>query len=103
MGLWLAPLNVKYRDVGHTIPFLIQFWMYASPVAYPVSLVPEQWRLIYSLNPMVGAIEGFRWALLGHASPDFTVMAVSAVMVVALLVGGMLYFQRMEQTFADVV
>jgi len=103
MGLWLAPLNVKYRDIGHTIPFLIQFWMYASPVAYPVSLVPEQWRLLYSLNPMVGVIEGFRWALLGHASPDFMVMAVSAAMVVASLFGGMLYFQRMEETFADVV
>lgn len=103
MSLWLAPPNVKYRDVGHTIPFLIQFWMYASPVAYPVSLVPEQWRLLYSLNPMAGVIEGFRWALLGKASPDFMVMAVSAAMEVALLFGGILYFQRMEQTFADVV
>jgi homopolymeric O-antigen transport system permease protein len=103
VGLWLAPLNVKYRDVGHTIPFLIQFWMYASPVAYPVSLVPEQWRLLYSLNPMAGVIEGFRWALLGQASPDFMVIAVSATMVTALLFGGMLYFQRMEETFADVV
>jgi lipopolysaccharide transport system permease protein len=103
VGLWLAPLNVKYRDVGHTIPFLIQFWMYASPVAYPVSLVPEQWRLLYSLNPMAGVIEGFRWALLGQASPDFMVMAISAAMVAALLFGGMLYFQRMEETFADVV
>jgi len=103
MGLWLAPLNVKYRDVGHTIPVLIQFWMYASPVVYPVSLVPEQWRLLYSLNPMAGVIEGFRWALLGQASPDFMVMAVSAAMVAALLFGGMLYFQRMEETFADVV
>jgi lipopolysaccharide transport system permease protein len=103
VGLWLAPLNVKYRDVGHTIPFLIQFWMYASPVAYPVSLVPEQWRLLYSLNPMAGVIEGFRWALLGQASPDFMVMAMSAAMVAALLFGGMLYFQRMEETFADVV
>ncbi len=103
IGLWLAPLNVKYRDVGHTIPFLIQFWMYASPVAYPVSLVPEQWRLLYSLNPMAGIIEGFRWALLGTASPDFMVMAVSAVIVVALLLGGIVYFKRMERTFADVV
>jgi len=103
MGLWLAPLNVKYRDVGHTIPVLIQFWMYASPVVYTVSLVPEQWRLLYSLNPMAGVIEGFRWALLGQASPDFMVMAVSAAMVAALLFGGMLYFQRMEETFADVV
>ena len=85
--LWLAPLNVQYRDVGYTIPFLIQVWMYASPVAYPVSIVPEQWRLLYSLNPMVGVIEGFRWALLGKASPDYMAMAVSAVTVVALHVG----------------
>jgi lipopolysaccharide transport system permease protein len=103
MVLWLAPLNVKYRDVGHTIPFLIQVWMYASPVAYPVSLVPEPWRPLYSLNPMAGVIEGFRWALLGNASPDFTVMAVSAAMVGTLLVGGMVYFKKMELTFADVV
>jgi lipopolysaccharide transport system permease protein len=103
MGLWLAPLNVKYRDVGHTIPFLVQVWMYASPVAYPVSLVPEQWRPLYSLNPMAGVIEGFRWALLGKASPDFVVMAVSAAMVVTLLMGGLVYFKKMERTFADVV
>ena len=73
VGLWLTALDVRYRDVGHAIPFLIQFWMYASPVAYPVSLVPEKWRLLYSLNPMVGVIEGFRWALLGKESPDFGV------------------------------
>jgi lipopolysaccharide transport system permease protein len=103
MSLWLAPLNVRYRDVSHTLPFLVQFWMYASPVAYPVSLVPEQWRLLYSLNPMVGVIEGFRWALLGTESPDVMVMAVSAAMVVALLLGGMGHFTRMERTFADVV
>jgi lipopolysaccharide transport system permease protein len=103
IALWLAPLNVKYRDVGHTIPFLIQFWMYASPVAYPVSLVPSQWRLLYSLNPMVGVIEGFRWSLLGKESPDVMVMAVSAAMVVTLLLGGVVYFTRMERTFADVV
>jgi lipopolysaccharide transport system permease protein len=103
MALWLAPLNVKYRDVGHTIPFLIQFWMYASPVVYPVSLVPEQWRLLYSLNPMVGVIEGFRWALLGKDSPDVMMMAVSAAMVAILLSGGMVHFTRMERTFADVV
>src|SRR5262245_58799875 len=69
VGLWLSALNVRYRDVGYTIPFLIQFWMYASPVAYPVSLVPEKWRLLYSLNPMAGVIESFRWALLGKESP----------------------------------
>lgn len=103
VSLWLAPLNVRYRDVGHTIPFFIQFWMYASPVMYPVSLVPEQWRLLYSLNPMVGVIEGFRWALLGQELPDFAVIAVSIVMVLILLIGGIVYFNKMETTFADIV
>jgi lipopolysaccharide transport system permease protein len=103
VGLWLAPLNVRYRDVGHTIPFLTQFWLYASPVAYPVSLVPEKWRLLYSLNPMVGVIEGFRWAVLGNQSPDFGVITVSTVVVVALLLGGVVFFKRMERTLADVV
>jgi lipopolysaccharide transport system permease protein len=103
IGLWLSALDVRYRDVGHTIPFLIQCWMYASPVAYPVSLVPEKWRLLYGLNPMVGVIEGFRWALLGAKSLDFGVMAVSAIMLMALLLGGIVYFKQMEQTFADVV
>jgi lipopolysaccharide transport system permease protein len=103
VSLWLAPLNVQYRDVGHTIPFFIQFWMYASPVAYPISLVPESWRPLYSLNPMAGVIEGFRWALLGKDHPDFIVMAVSVTMMLALLLGGMVYFKKMEQTFADIV
>jgi lipopolysaccharide transport system permease protein len=103
VGLWLSALNVKYRDVRHAIPFLIQFWMFASPVAYPVSLVPEKWRVLYSLNPMAGVIEGFRWAILGKESPDFTVMALSAAVVVSILIGGLLYFKRVEQTFADVV
>jgi lipopolysaccharide transport system permease protein len=103
VALWLSALNVKYRDIGHTIPFLVQFWMYASPVAYPVSLVPEQWRLLYSLNPMAGVIEGFRWALLGKESPDLGVMAVSVVVVLLLLLGGLVYFKQMERTFADVI
>ena len=103
VGLWLSALNVRYRDVGHAIPFLIQIWMFLSPVAYPVSLVPEKWRLLYSLNPMVGVIEGFRWALLGKESPDFKLIAVSTAVVVALLLGGLVYFKRIERTFADVV
>ncbi|MBW4054709.1 MAG: ABC transporter permease [Proteobacteria bacterium] len=103
VGLWSSALNVKYRDVGSIIPFLTQIWMYASPIAYPVSLVPEKWRLLYSLNPMVGVIEGFRWALLGNKSPDFMVMAVSATVVTFLLAGGVIYFKKMEQTFADVI
>ena len=103
VSLFLSALNVRYRDVGYVIPFVTQFWMFASPVIYPVSLVPEQWRLLYSLNPMVGVIEGFRWALLGKASPDFGVMAVSAIVIVALLFGGLVYFRQMERTFADVI
>jgi len=103
VGLWLAALNVRYRDVRYTIPFLIQIWMYASPVAYPVSLVPENWRWLYSLNPMAGVIEGFRWALLGNRSPDFYVMTISATVVIALLASGIVYFKQMERTFADEV
>lgn len=103
IGLWFAALNVKYRDVAHIIPFVIQFWMYASPIAYPVGLVPEQWRLLYSLNPMAGVIEGFRWALLGKVSPDLGLIAASVVVVVLLLLAGLVYFKRMERTFADVV
>ena len=103
VGLFLSALNVKYRDVGYVIPFMIQFWMYASPVIYPVSLVPERWRLLYSLNPMVGVIEGFRWAMLGKAHPDFGIIAVSALVVLALLFAGLVYFKHMERTFADII
>jgi len=102
-SLWLSTLNVKYRDVRHTIPFLMQLWMYASPIAYPVSLIPEKWRLLYSFNPMMGVIEGFRWALLGKQSPDFRVIAMSTAIILALLVGGLIYFKCTEQTFADVI
>jgi homopolymeric O-antigen transport system permease protein len=103
VDLWLSALNVRYRDVGHTIPFLVQLWMFASPVAYPVSLVPEKWRMLYGLNPMAGVIEGFRWALLGKQSPDFGVIAISVLMVVALLLPGIVFFKYTERTFADVV
>jgi lipopolysaccharide transport system permease protein len=103
IGLWLAPLNARYRDVGHTIPFLTQFWMFASPVVYPVSMIPEPWRLVYSLNPMVGVIEGFRWALLGKENPYFLSMLVSIAVVLVLLAGGIFFFKRMERTLADVI
>jgi lipopolysaccharide transport system permease protein len=103
VSLFLSALNVKYRDVRYTVPFLIQFWMYASPVVYPVSIIPAQWRLLYSLNPLVGVIEGFRWVLLGKGSPDFSTMVVSGTVVVALLLGGVIYFKKMERTFADVI
>ncbi len=103
IGLWLSPIHVRYHDVGYITPFLTQFWMYASPVVYPVSLVPERWRWLYSLNPMAGVIEGFRWALLGKVRPDFQVMAISASVVFTLFLGGIVFFKRMERTFADVV
>jgi len=103
VGLWFSALNVRYRDVGHTVPFIIQIWMFLSPVVYSVNLIPEKWRLLYGLNPMVGVIEGFRWALLGKVGPDFSMMAISALMVGAILFGGLIFFRKMEQTFADVV
>jgi lipopolysaccharide transport system permease protein len=103
VSLWLSALNVQYRDVQYMIPFLIQAWMYASPVAYSASLVPTGiWRIIYGLNPMAGVIQGFRWALLGGNPPD-ELMTVSVIMVLLLLVSGLYYFRGMERTFADVV
>jgi lipopolysaccharide transport system permease protein len=102
VGLWLSALNVKYRDVRYTINFVIQFWLFATPIAYPSSLVPERWRALYGLNPMAGVVEGFRWALLGTKPPG-AMLAVSIGVVVLLLVGGLYYFRRMEQQFADVV
>jgi lipopolysaccharide transport system permease protein len=101
VGLWLSALNVQYRDVRYTLPFLTQFWLFATPIAYPSSLVPERWRALYGLNPMAGVVEGFRWALLGTPHPPVGLMAISAVVVVALFLGGVAYFRRMERTFAD--
>jgi len=103
VGLWLSALNVRYRDVGYVIPFLVQIWLYASPVAYSSSLIPERWRPLYGLNPMAGVVEGFRWALLGTAWQPGPLIAVSVGMVVIVLLSGALYFRRMEETFADVV
>lgn len=103
VSLWLSAMNVKYRDVAGTIPLLTQLWMYASPVVYPLSLVPEQWRTLYSINPMVGVIESFRWALLGTPLPDPAVLAVSGVVMLGALMGGIAFFKRMEGTFSDVV
>jgi lipopolysaccharide transport system permease protein len=102
-GLFVTALNVRYRDVSHLIPFALQVWMFLSPVAYPLSLVPERWRTLYSLNPMVGAIEGFRWALLGTGAPDFLTMTFTGVFVCAVFLSAVLYFRRMERTFADVI
>lgn len=103
VGLWLSALNVKYRDVRYTMPFLIQFWLFATPVAYPSSLVPEKWRALYGLNPMAGVVEGFRWALLGKAQSPGLLLGVSVAAVLVLLVGGLRYFRRTEATFADIV
>jgi len=103
VGLWLSALNVKYRDVRYTITFLVQFWLFATPVAYPSSIVPAKWRALYGLNPMAGVVEGFRWALLGKTEAPGAMLWVSVAVVILILVGGLYYFRRMEQEFADVV
>ena len=102
-GLWLSALNVKYRDVAYVVPFLLQVWLFLTPVAYPSSLVPAQWRQLVGLNPMAGVVEGFRWALLGSAHAPGAMLVISAVIVTILLVAGALYFRRVEHEFADVV
>jgi lipopolysaccharide transport system permease protein len=103
VGLWLSALNVQYRDVRYTLPFLVQFWMFATPIAYPSSLVPEKWRPLMGLNPMTGVVEGFRWALLGTRGADLKTFAVSLAVVAVLLVSGVVHFRRLERTFADMV
>jgi len=103
VGLWFSALNVRYRDVRYVVPFLVQIWLFATPIAYPSSLLDEQWRIVYALNPMVGVVEGFRWALLGTETAPGPMILVSSIVAVAILVGGAFYFRRMEQTFADVV
>jgi lipopolysaccharide transport system permease protein len=103
VSLWLSALNVKYRDVSHLIPFLVQIWMYASPVVYPVSLVPERWRALYGLNPMVTVVEGFRWSLLGTPPPDLTLALAGTAATLLTLAGGLWYFRSTERTFADVI
>jgi len=102
-GLWLSALNVEYRDVRYAIPFLTQFWLFLTPIAYPSSIVPTQWRALYGINPMVGVVEGFRWALLGSGNAPGLMVVVSVLAALALLVSGMFYFRRMERTFADKV
>ncbi len=103
VGFWLSALNAQYRDVRYMLPFLTQFWLFATPVVYPASLVPEQWRLLYGLNPMTGVVEGFRWALLGGTGAPDTMLAVSATVVLAAFIGGLYYFNRVGETLADVV
>jgi lipopolysaccharide transport system permease protein len=101
VGLWMSALNALYRDVRYVMPFVVQFWMFASPVAYPSVLVPERWRWLYGLNPMAGVIDGFRWAMTGHGQPPGPVLLASTAMVAVVLVGGLFFFQRMEGTVAD--
>jgi lipopolysaccharide transport system permease protein len=103
VGLWLSALNVQFRDVRYVVPFLIQFWMFATPIAYPSSLLSEPWRTIYGLNPMVGVVEGMRWALLGTKTAPGLISVVSAAAAMTVLITGAYYFRKMERTFADVV
>jgi lipopolysaccharide transport system permease protein len=103
IGLWLSALNVEFRDVRYIVPFLTQFWLFATPIAYPSSMLSEPWRTLYGLNPMVGVVEGFRWALLGKPSLNASMLAISVLTAFVLLVSGALYFRRMERTFADIV
>ncbi len=101
-GLWLSALNVKYRDIRYVVPFLVQLWLFATPIAYPTSLLHEPWKTIYGLNPMVGAIDGFRWSVLGTPSPGWSAV-VSAFSATVLLATGLYYFRRMEKGFADII
>jgi len=103
VGLWLSALNALYRDVRYVLPFLVQFWMFASPVAYPSSLVPGKWRWLYGLNPMAGVIEGFRWALTGHGQPPGALLAASVAGVALFVLGGLIYYHAVEGRIADVV
>ncbi|MEM7029134.1 MAG: ABC transporter permease [Chloroflexota bacterium] len=103
VGLWLAAMNVQFRDVRYTVPFLAQSWLFATPIAYPSSLLSEPWRTLYGLNPMVGVVEGFRWALLNTDTAPGPIVLVSSVVAIGLLISGAYYFRRMEKTFADLV
>jgi lipopolysaccharide transport system permease protein len=103
VGIWLSALNVQYRDVRYTVPFLTQLWLFATPIAYPSTLLPEPWRVLHGLNPMAGVVDGFRWALLGTNTAPGPIVGISAVAAFAILVSGLYYFRRMERTFADIV
>ena len=103
VGLWLSTLNVQYRDVRYAVPFITQFWLFATPIAYPSTLLSEPWRTLYGLNPMVGVVEGFRWALLDTDTQPGAMIFVSCLMAIVILITGAFYFRRMEKTFADVV
>ncbi len=103
LGLWLTALNVKYRDINQLVPFVVQIWMYLTPIVYSSTMVPHRYRALYSLNPLVGVVDGFRWAMLGQTAPDWSMLAISSTVVVILFVSGLYYFRRVEQTFADII
>jgi lipopolysaccharide transport system permease protein len=103
VGLWLSALNVIYRDINYIIPFLTQFWLFITPIAYPSSMIPKKWQLLYAINPMTGVVEGFRWALLGTDTAPGLILAVSTSIAIIVLISGLFYFRRMERTFADMV
>lgn len=103
VGLWLSAMNVLYRDIGYMIPYITQLWFYLTPIVYPASKVPEQWQFFYAMNPMVGVVEGFRWALLGTTDAPDPLVFVSAFISLVIFITGMFYFRRMERTFADMV
>jgi len=103
VGLWLSALNVIYRDINYILPFLTQFWLFITPIAYPSSMIPEKWQLLYAINPMTGVVEGFRWALLGTETAPGPMLAVSTTISLIILITGLFYFRRMERTFADSV
>lgn len=103
VGFWLAALNLKYRDVRHIVPFMIQLWFFVSPVVYPTSFIPEQWRWLYGINPMAGVIRGVRWSVLGSDAALGSWLFVSVIVTAALLLSGLYYFRRMERDFADFV
>lgn len=103
IGLWLGPINVRFRDIKHTVPFMLQIGMYASPIVYPLSQVPAEWKALYSLNPMVGVIEGFRWAVFDRGNPDFGALGIGLGVIVLMLILGLVYFKNQERSFADVI
>ncbi len=103
VGLWLSAMNVKYRDIRYVVPFITQIWLFATPIAYPSSLLPDPWHIVYGLNPMVGVVEGFRWALFGTQIEAGAIVLLSALVALGLMISGAFYFRRMEKTFADIV
>jgi lipopolysaccharide transport system permease protein len=103
VGLWLGPINVRFRDVKHTLPFMLQIWMFATPVVYPLTIIPTQWKWLYSLNPMVGVIEGFRWSVFGKGDLNSVILGISLAAIGLFLIGGLIFFKRMERSFADLI